>query len=306
MALKRSAVRTRYPPPPSDKKSAPSTAASIERLKRLFLAFGKAMKMPKNVTTPEQQPARTLAAIVPDARQDISVIPILAAREEVLARFGAVFQPGNLAALELGRYRDFLKFENNKHWAGLDRRAYAVKDIGLLRENLADLVDEGAPVAERIDRVVGRTPGMSVAVATAILHVVYPEKYAPWSRTSTRALARLKLRPKFTRDATEGEKYAAINAVVVRLAGELGLHLWDLDAVFQYLVAGADGGGGAGRGWAAAAACRYAVRSASLTEALHVSDIQRRDAQARPSGHAGRAEVSARVRQPTAVSELSL
>ena len=194
--------------------------------------------MPEKTTTAEQRAVRTIAALLPEARQDIGVIPILAAKEEVLARFGAVFQPDHLTSLDLTQYRDFLKFENNKHWRGFQRRGVDAKDIEALRAGLRDLLDEGGPVAGRIDRVTGQIPGFSVAIATAILHVVSPEKYAPWSRTSAQALARLKLRPKFTQEATEGEKYEAINTIVVRLAGELGLHLWDLDVVFQYLVAG--------------------------------------------------------------------
>ncbi|BDI32782.1 hypothetical protein CCAX7_48330 [Capsulimonas corticalis] len=194
--------------------------------------------MPENSTTAEQRAAQTIAALLPDARQDISVIPILAAREEVLARFGAIFQPDRIASLELAQYRDFLKFENNKHWRGFLRRGVDARDIEALRAALTDLLDEGAPIAGRIDRATARVPGLSVAIATAILHIVSPAKYAPWSRTSAQALERLKLRPKFTRDATAGEKYEAINAVVVRLAERLSLHLWDLDTVFQYFVAG--------------------------------------------------------------------
>ncbi|MCW3061568.1 MAG: hypothetical protein JWQ02_3389 [Capsulimonas sp.] len=188
--------------------------------------------------TAEQQAVQTIAALLPDARQDINVIPVLAAREEVLAKFGAVFQPQNIGSLELRQYRDFLKFENNKHWPGFERQEYEAKDIEPLREHLSYLVDESEPLSERLNRAVQQVPGLRPAIATAILHIAYPSKYAPWNRTSEQALARLGLKPKFERDATAGEKYEAINATILALADALKLHPWDLDAIFRYFVTG--------------------------------------------------------------------
>jgi len=47
-----------------------------------------------------------------------------------------------------------------------------------------------------------------------------------------RALKELDLWPRFVRGATFGEKYAAINDVLTRLASDVEVDLWTLDALF--------------------------------------------------------------------------
>ncbi|WP_240331496.1 hypothetical protein [Salinibacter ruber] len=46
---------------------------------------------------------------------------IIAAREEVLERYGPLFTPENAREIEEHEFTSFLHFRNNKHWSGLDR-----------------------------------------------------------------------------------------------------------------------------------------------------------------------------------------
>lgn len=64
------------------------------------------------------------------------------AKEEVLARYQAIFSPDHISHLTEEAFRSFLYFENNKHWTGLYRQANRLTaDMEALRGALAILVD---------------------------------------------------------------------------------------------------------------------------------------------------------------------
>lgn len=93
------------------------------------------------------------------------------------------------------------------------------------------LVNEARPIRERVDAVI-EAPGMGVAKLSAILLVAYPEKYGVWNGTSQKALTSLGLWPEFRRGATTGERYVAVNQVLLDLARKLEIDLWTLDAIW--------------------------------------------------------------------------
>lgn len=165
------------------------------------------------------------------ARDELEVQKIIDNREEVLERFTSVFQPGAVAELDNDVFRDFLSFEHNKHWTGLERQPQLYADMDGLRQVLSVLVDEARPIRERVDTVVV-APGMGVAKLSAILLVAYPRKYGVWNGTSEKALSSLGLWPETRRGATTGEKYVAVNQVLLDLAGSLKIDLWTLDAIW--------------------------------------------------------------------------
>jgi len=164
-------------------------------------------------------------------KQKLEVRKIVNDREEVLGRFSPVFQPGAVADLDAGLFRNFLNIEHNKHWTGLERQPQLYADMGRLRKVLSVLVDETRPIAERVDAVI-KAPGMGVAKLSAILLIAYPEKYGVWNGTSQRALSALGLWPAFARGATTGERYTAVNQVLLDLAQKLEIDLWTLDALW--------------------------------------------------------------------------
>ena len=173
-----------------------------------------------------------LAALVADG--DLAAID--AARDEVIGRFGRSFAPQNLAALTADEYRAFLRFDTNQHWTGIHRYgARTTQDMDALRQGLAVLLDESRPLAERYDEATRMVKGLGKAVATPILHVVYPERYGVWNAKSEAGLRALDIYPALGRGATAGQQYAAVNAVLVRLAVELDVHLWTLDTLWEWL-----------------------------------------------------------------------
>lgn len=165
-----------------------------------------------------------------DQREDVK--PEIEAREEVLARFSPVFSPEHVPALEEAEVKDFLRFENNRHWSGLHRQGNRVcADMPKLREVLGLLVDETQPLAPRLDNAVDSIHGMGKAIVTAILLVAYPEKYGVWNNTSEAALRALDVWPDFERGMSFGHKYQRVNALLEGIASELGTDFWTLDAL---------------------------------------------------------------------------
>jgi len=160
------------------------------------------------------------------------------AKGEVLAKYQPLFAPENLDQLTAEDFRGFLLFQNNKHWDGIHRQGgWMTSDMPNLREALKILADEGLDIRTRLNRL--RPPtgdpmvkGLSRAVITAFLQVMYPNKYGVWNRTAENGMMQLGLWPEMPRGASFSERYERINSVLLELADELGLDLWTLDMLW--------------------------------------------------------------------------
>ncbi len=168
------------------------------------------------------------------ARANPAFQQIIAARDGVLARFGSIFRREHLPALTADEVRQFLIFSNNQHWQGLQRLGPTVtRDMDTLRDALATLLDEQKPLDDRVDYANARVPKLAQAIITPILMVFKPGSYGVWNRISEEGLSRVGLFPKTSRRATLGERYVAINEVLVPLSDALELDLWALDALWS-------------------------------------------------------------------------
>lgn len=167
-------------------------------------------------------------------------LEILEAKDEVLARYSPVFQPETIGTIDEDVLRSFLYFENNRHWSGLNRQVNRVcADMPTTRAALTHLVDETRPIAERMQPVTD-IKGMGKGIITAILHVAYPDRYGVWNNTSHDGLLELGLLPQTPRGASFGQRYAAVNEVLLQLATALDVDLWTLDAVWWFLHSDAE------------------------------------------------------------------
>jgi hypothetical protein len=172
--------------------------------------------------------------ILKATKDALEIQTVVSDRNEVLGRFGPVFQPDAVGHLGEGILRQFLSIKYNKHWTGLDRQPELYADMVALRRVISVLVDETKPVAARVDTAFN-TPGMGPAKLSAILLVAYPDKYGVWNGTSEEGLKHLGLWPDSPRGATAGEKYVAVNRVLLDIAARLGIDLWTLDALWWVL-----------------------------------------------------------------------
>ena len=156
---------------------------------------------------------------------------IVTKRDGVLERFGPLFRdPMRLTKQD---YLDFLSFNHNHHWTGLERLGRpAADDIDNLRDALSTLVEGSLSLSERFDSAASRINGVKSATLTPILLVAYPDRYGVWNGTSEPEMRVRGLWPAFPRGSTEGEKYELVNAVLVGLARDLQIDLWTLDAVW--------------------------------------------------------------------------
>ena len=164
------------------------------------------------------------------------------AEQEVIARYGELFNPKKINNLTAEDFKSFLLFKNNRHWSGIFRTENLVtSDMARLREAIKILLDESQPLERRLDVLFppnkpNYIKGMGKAIATPILLVVYPDKYGVWNEPSQQGLKRLNLLPQFSRGASFAHKYMKINQVLNDLARQYDLSLWQVDGVLGDLT----------------------------------------------------------------------
>lgn len=111
-----------------------------------------------------------------------------------------------------------------------------------LREALILLVDESRPITERLNKATGMVSGMGKNVATAILLVVFPDRYGVWNNRSEGAMKRLGIWPHFERGESFGSRYVKVNQVLLQVRDALQTDLWTLDALWWYMDQQREGG----------------------------------------------------------------
>lgn len=165
--------------------------------------------------------------------------PWLAGYEEVFAQFQPMFAAAAIPYLSAEDFKSFLPFTANHHWSDLTRhQSDLVADMDLLRSALLTLADDTQPIEERLDFALETVHGMGTATATAILLIMFPQKYGVWNETAADGMESLGLLPERGRRETDGQYYARLNAVLTRLSLALKVDLWTLDALWYYLIKG--------------------------------------------------------------------
>jgi len=158
-------------------------------------------------------------------------------REDALSRYGLILSPDRVGDLDRETFLGFLRSENKRHAMGLGRGISMVADMPRLKEMLSLLVDERLPIRARLDRLrpTGGKPmvrGLGPSIITAILHFTDPARYGILSGASERVLRRLGLHPELPSTASFGERYEAVNRVLLELASELEIDLGLLEALW--------------------------------------------------------------------------
>lgn len=110
-------------------------------------------------------------------------------------------------------------------------------DMDALRAGLLLLADESQPLASRFDEALAKVHGLGKGTATAILLIMFPDKYGVWNGTSQAGLAKLDLLPQ-REGRTDGEYYVEINDILGQLTRRMKVDLWTLDVLWYYLMKG--------------------------------------------------------------------
>lgn len=155
------------------------------------------------------------------------------AEQSVLAKYQPLFSTKGIHNLSSKDFVDFLHFKNNRHWTNLDRQSGNItENIIRLREALQVLLDESEPIEIRFTSALNMVGGMGIAIATAILHIAYPDKYGVWNGTSERAMKRYGIFPPFSRRDTKGTKYSKVNEVLLWVSEVTKRNLWSVDGLW--------------------------------------------------------------------------
>jgi hypothetical protein len=166
--------------------------------------------------------------------------------EGVIRKYGTLFHPDNLHHLTPENFHSFLLYENNKHWTGIHRQSSLLtNDMSLLRKVLHILLDESRHLGDRLDEIFPKgsnsmLKGLGRAVATPILHVVYPSEYGVYNAKCENGLKALGLFPDFPRRASFAEQYVAVNNRLLTLSRDLNISLWQLDTLWHWLLQNSD------------------------------------------------------------------
>jgi hypothetical protein len=156
-------------------------------------------------------------------------------KDEVIGKFQPIFSPVNIDRLNAESYRAFLQFDNNKHWTGLYRKGNSASaNMKILKENLKVLVSEELLLSERFDKA-NKVYGLGKAIITAILQVVFPDKYGIWNNRVEKGMKNSNLWPIFPRGLSDGEKYEILNRELLQLAEKLKIDLWTLDSLWWFI-----------------------------------------------------------------------
>ncbi len=176
-----------------------------------------------------------LARLLRDA--DDQTEQMIRDRDGVYRVYGRMFRPDNLGSLSAEDLKEFLLYENNRHWLGIHRyQKKLVADIGHTQAVFRRLLDESETIVDRLDWIEGSDGakpllGLGKAVYTPILHVVFPDSYGVWNSVAEMAMNRLSLWPVGS-GRSFGQQYEKVNAALHEVADELGTDLWTVDALW--------------------------------------------------------------------------
>jgi hypothetical protein len=153
-------------------------------------------------------------------------------RDEVLAQYQPIFSANALPNLTASDFQSFLLFKNNHHWTGLHRQGPQIcKNMDGLRGALLGLHNASKPIEDRFDAALQSVNHLGKGILSAVLHVMYPNEFGVWNRTSEAGLKLLDVWPEFERGVSSGKRYQAINDVLHHLKDSLGVDLWVLDSL---------------------------------------------------------------------------
>jgi len=177
-----------------------------------------------------------------DILSDKIAIEIKDAKSRVLEKYQPIFSPENLKELTATDFKSFLLFTNNQHWNGLYRQSgWMTQDMSKLKQALRLLLDETMSIKTRLnklrpDKGQAMVKGLGRAVITAILQVMFPDRYGVLNNIAEAAMKRLELWPDFPKKAAFGEKYEVVNRILLEVSREIGIDLWTLDMLWWRAV----------------------------------------------------------------------
>ncbi len=167
----------------------------------------------------------------------------LSQEHEVIDKYSKIFSPSYIDDLQWKKFQDFLSEDENHHWPHYERLGPQLEaNFDKLKIALKILLDESKPIGERLKETVSdkgefKVQNFGPAVATAILTVVFPKKYAVYNETVVKAMNSIQNEKKYSRDRNYFvQHYEEFNKYANDLAKQHGISLWELDWVWYYII----------------------------------------------------------------------
>ena len=185
-----------------------------------------------------------LQKVIRDTKKEFENIERKNEEDEVIEKYGSMFNPDKLDSLTKEDFKSFLLIKNNKHWEGIHRQGNMItQDMGKLKKALKILLNEEVPIEERLNILIPKNKanyikGLHRSVVTPIMLVVYPKIYGVYNKRSHDGLTKVGLMPKYTKGETFSRKYIKINQVLNSLASENNMSLFELDSVWWRITEG--------------------------------------------------------------------
>lgn len=159
---------------------------------------------------------------------------------EVTQYWRVIFSPKGIATLTKQDIMGFLSYRQNHRWREISREDVSA-DMDKLRAALTVLIDETRPVAERLNELEpGRgqkaVPHLGKAKLTPLLMVTAPKQYGVWNDYSQAALEGMGMMPEFAEGTRLGDRYAAVNNILLGLSEEYRVSLWWLDIILERIA----------------------------------------------------------------------
>jgi len=179
-----------------------------------------------------------------DTKKEFENIERKKEENEVIDKYGSMFNPNNLDSLNKEDFKSFLLMKNNKHWEGIHRQGNMItQDMNKLKKALKILLNEELSIEKRLNILIPKNKdnyikGLHRSVITPIMMVVYPGKYGVYNRRSDEGLTKVGLMPKHGKGAAFSRKYVEINKVLNGLASENNMSLFELDSVWWRVTDG--------------------------------------------------------------------
>lgn len=150
-----------------------------------------------------------------------------------------LFSPDNIRNIEKSDIEDFLDWQGR--WSSLFRQKNRIiSDMDRLKTALSILLNEQENIETRLNGLVPNQPdyvkGFGRATMTAILHLVYPDRYGVYNQTSEEGLKKLGMLPQFDRGERFGSRYLKINKSLLDLSQQTGLSLAEVDSLVWFVL----------------------------------------------------------------------
>lgn len=163
---------------------------------------------------------------------------LVADQERALAAHGELFRLERVSDLNAAEFNAFLRYENDRHWWGAGHHAMKRdSQMPSIRQALTVLLDESAPVADRLDTLVGEDgrhalTALDQDAVTPILAAAHPTEYGVWNALSRSGMHYLGLYPSLRGSGTFGAQYGLVNRALRTVAREVGVDLATLDGLW--------------------------------------------------------------------------